>query len=216
YRIDINTDVYGNIKPTRIDRFENLLQLSSDNGVKILPTLRVYEHLQNVKFNISTQESFDLGFSQASGFIEKYGHHFDYYELGNEMDIKTIREKKLRGYNIIDYKLNELELISNYLKGMVSAIRKLDSSSKIMLNISGWLRWGFLDYMVQKNVEFDILSYHWYSENGLDIFNINNPEYDIYSILVDKFQKPIWITEINKYNGSKYHTEDQQSEMMDL
>src|SRR5690606_7167152 len=174
------------------------------------------EHLENVKFNLSPIEAFRLGMSQAQGFVKKYGHHFDYYELGNEIDIKTIKEEKLRGFEISDYKLDELELIANYLKGMVSAIKDNDPNSKILINISGWLRWGFLDYMVEKNVEFDILSYHWYSENGFDLFDINNPQYDIYSTLVNKFRKPIWITEINKYNGSKYYTEHQQAEMMDL
>lgn len=216
YRIDINTDTSGNIKPSRLERFEKLMKLSVSNNLKILPILRVYEHLENVNFEVSPDQAYQMGFRQAKGFVEKYGHHFEYYELGNEMDIKTIKEKNMRGFEISDYKPEELELIATYLKGMITAIKENNPEAKIMINISGWLRWGFLDYMVGKNVQFDILSYHWYSENGLDMFDINNPQYDIYSTLVSKFRKPIWITEINKYNGSKYHTEKQQAEMMDL
>lgn len=216
YRIDVNTDLNGAISPTKQDRFNKLLNLSSANQIKILPVIRVYEHLEKANFNVSSTQAYQMGFDQAKGFVETYGSHFEYYELGNEMDIKTISESKLRGKEISEYKLNELELIANYLKGMIVAIKDSKPSSKILINISGWLRWGFLDYMVENKVDFDILSYHWYSEGGLDIFDINNSQYDIYSTLVQKYNKPIWLTEINKLGGDINNTDREQAKMMDL
>lgn len=216
YRIDVNTDHNGNISPKFRERFETLLQLAADNHIKILPTLRVYEHLKNTGFAIDVSQAYQMGFDQAYGFINQYGKNFNYYELGNEIDIKTIQEKRMRGMETSEYKQNEMELIASYLRGMVAAIKKSDPDSKILINISGWLRWGFLDYMVGKGVEFDILSYHWYSTNGLDIFDINNPNYNIYSTLVQKFNKPIWLTEINKLGGDIYGTDKLQADMMNL
>lgn len=216
YRINIPTLANGDIISDQKQRFKKLLQLADSNDIQILPILGVYKHLDDVKFKINNAQAYEMGFKHAKGFVDQYGKHFHYFELGNEMDIKTIREKNLRGKEISDYKLNEMELIASYLKGMITAIKKSNPSSKVLINISGWLRWGFLDYMVGKGVEFDIVSYHWYSEKGLDIFDIKNPNYDIYSTLVHKFNKPIWLTEINKLGGDIYGTERQQADMMNL
>lgn len=216
YRINIPMLANGEVSTDQKERFKKLLNLADSNDIQILPILGVYKHLEDVDFRVNNSKAFEMGFKQAKGFLDQYGKHFHYYELGNEMDIKTIREKNFRGKEISDYKLDEMDLIASYLKGMIAAIKKSDPSSKVLINISGWLRWGFLDYMVGKGVEFDILSYHWYSEKGLDIFDINNPNYDIYSTLVQKFNKPIWLTEINKLGGDIYGTEKQQAEMMNL
>ena len=63
--------------------------------------------------------------------------------------------------------------------------------------------------MIDAGVDFDITSWHWYSEMG-DLTNTSGPHVDVLSHLV-ALGKPIWVTEMNRRGGSVNASEQLQA-----
>ncbi|RYD35089.1 MAG: hypothetical protein EOP87_07965 [Verrucomicrobiaceae bacterium] len=74
------------------------------------------------------------------------------------------------------------------------------------------MHYGFIERLKQDNAaDFDILAWHWYSEMG-DITAASDRKIDVIRLLKDRYGKPIWITEINRRDGSKGGMEREQAE----
>ena len=216
YRIDVYTDSNGNVIQSKVKRFEELLKLAKKNNIKILPGLSVYKSLENIQFQITEDEAYDMGYKQAKSFLIKYSDFFDYYVLGNELDIKTILGREYRGISSEDYDLQKLTLVASYLRGMIDAIKKYDLTSQTVINSTGGVHFGFYEILDKLQVKFDIIGYHWYSKNNVGLFEISDLNVDVLSTFNKTFNKPIWITEINRYEGSRYNAEEEQAHMMEL
>lgn len=216
YRIDVNTDLDGKVRKNRLDRFHELLSLAELNGIEIFPVLRIYEHLETAEFQLTEQESFEMGYRQAKGFVETYRQYFNVYGLGNELDLKLINDKFSGGKLLSDYDKIKTSLTIAYLKGATKAIRELDPDAKTVINASNPYHWGFYQHLKENAMDYDILSIHWYSRNNQPLFDKGAGSSNVMMYLQMNFDKPIWITEINRYEGSKYNKEREQAQMMNL
>lgn len=215
YRIDVNTLQDGgiNTKDNRNVRFENLLKESEKRGVSILPVIKFYNiHLENQVF--TSDEAYNKGKNQGQGFASRYGEYFDYYGLGNELDLKA-QLPNTKGMKKEDYDNHKMELITAYLKGLSDGIKSIEPTAKTIINCALWVHWGYLDILKEKNVDYDILGYHWYSDNGRPLLDINIPNINALKVL-ESYNKPIWLTEINRKRGSLYYREREQDEMMKM
>jgi hypothetical protein len=209
YRIDIRTDSSGNVV-WYPERFEELLSESVKEKVDILPII-IIDQLIN-EYTLSPEEAYMLGKKQTKGFVRKYGKYFDYYELGNEQERKIILPN-VNGSLMSDYNQRKFKIVSSYLKGMMEAIKINDPSAKLLISAS-WLHWGYFDLLESAGINFDIISYHWYSNMG-SMFNSRHENVNIINTLTKRYNKPIWITEINKKDGSIYGTEEEQAYWVD-
>lgn len=208
YRIDIRTDSSGNVV-WHPERFDELLSKSVDE-VKILPIIIIDQFIK--EYALTPDQAFALGKRQSQGFVRKYGNHFEYYELGNEQERKIIFPN-VNGSSISNYDQRKFEIVSSYLRGMVEGIKLEDPSAKLLVSAS-WLHWGYFDLLESAGVHFDIISYHWYSNMG-SMFNSKYENVNIINTLTKRYNKPIWITEINKKDGSIYDTEEEQAYWVD-
>ena len=101
------------------------------------------------------------------------------------------------------------------LRGMSRGVRNAAAAascsnvsySNIGVNNGGWLHYGWYAMLEQDKLDYDFIGYHWYSEMGdfdhagpLDNNN-TDPMYDVFANLL-KFNKPIWITELDRRGGS--------------
>ena len=81
------------------------------------------------------------------------------------------------------------------------------SDSNIGVNNGGWLHYGWYAMLERDGLDYDFIGYHWYSEMGdLDhagalANNHTDPMYDVFANLL-RFNKPIWITELDRRGGS--------------
>lgn len=96
---------------------------------------------------------------------------------------------------------------------MTDGIKAVNPNAKTMIT-GGWLHWGYFDLLEQEKMEFDVISYHWYSNMG-SMFNSKWARANIIDTLTTKFSKPIWITEINKKDGSRDGTYQEQAYWVD-
>jgi len=60
-----------------------------------------------------------------------------------------------------------------------------------------------MDYLTEAATLYDIIGYHWYSDMGplrRDYQNIS----DVLQAVIDRYKKPVWITETNTKNGDQF------------
>lgn len=209
YRVDVRTDSLGEVV-WYPKRFEELLSMTKEKKLKLLPIIIIDQFIK--EYNLSPEEAYALGKKQTQGFVRKYGKYFDRYELGNEQERKIIYPN-VNGIVTTDYDHKKFAIVASYLKGMVDAIKHEDPSAKTLISVS-WLHWGFYDLLQQAGVHFDIISYHWYSNMG-SLFKSTHENVNIIETLISRYGKPIWITEINKKDGSLYGTEEEQAFWVD-
>lgn len=213
YRIDVSTLQSGKIKEHRVTRFDSLLISANEKDIEILPVLKFYtEHIE--ENNLNKEEAFHYGYNQGRGFAEKYGKYFQYYGLENELDLRT-KTSLESGFRKEDFSSEKIIVISEYFKGMTKGIKEVDKDAKTIINCGGWTNWGFFTAILDGGVQFDILAYHWYSAHNRSLFQIDQPFINVLDSL-NSFEKPIWITEIGRSEGSKYNKEKEQAVMMNL
>ncbi|MDG4945636.1 glycoside hydrolase family protein [Weeksellaceae bacterium KMM 9713] len=207
YRFDIRTDLDGNVR-LHPDRFLVLLQKAQKEGISINPVLLINEFLDDFKLNLD--EAYNRGYRQMKGFAHQYSEFIEYYTLGNEQELRFITAGS-DGKYMHDYDIEKFKVVAAYLKGMHQGLKEVDPNAKAIINSAGWLHFGYYDLLQKEEVPYDILGYHWYSKNHTFISDFG--EGRIIDILYERFQKPIWLTEINAKRGS-YDSEISQSELM--
>ena len=191
YRIDLVIDEVGNLQNEV--RFQELVRKAKNKNIEILPVLINSGWEKEIK----QQNSYLLGQKIGAKFALTYKSNIEYYEIGNEDDSKLMSAKD-DGSLTEHYDLTKLKKLINYYKGVIKGIKTEDKNAQIIISSSGWLHLGFFKLLEEANVNYDILGYHWYSDMG----DLKNDRFNILDSL-DKFNKPIWFTEINRRNGSK-------------
>ncbi len=192
YRVDIGTDFEGNIREQK--KFDNLIAGVNNANVKILPTL----YLRGMDYAQSESANFTQGKILGKGFAAKYGQHFDYYELGNEYDLK-LKMAGADGRYKESYNQSQFKLFAAFLRGMIQGIKEGDSGAKTMVNGCGW-NYGFFELLKYYDVNIDVIAHHLYSKSTRQ----NTDYIKIVQNLAAVWNntKSIWVTELNKEDGS--------------
>ena len=192
YRIAVLTDSYGKLNSYD---YPPLKTAADNGGIKLYPVLVP----RTLDLNVSTAQAYNDGKNIGQGFGTLYGKDFDYYELGNELELRIIKPGT-HGNKPEDYNLAGFQVIAAYLKGMDEGLKLGDFGAKTIIN-AGWVHYAYLKMLEDAGVHFDVVGYHWYSNmegNVNTTFNIP----DITIKLAETFKKPIWFTEVNYRNGS--------------
>lgn len=208
YRIGIRTDLEGKVTLSAA-RFMELLKKSSERGIEIMPVFLINTHFDDYK--ITEEEAYRRGKSQMRGFAQTYGDYITYYALGNEQEIRIINPG-LAGKYTTDYDVEKFKIVAAYLKGMHEGVKEVDPTAKTIVNSAGWLHLGYYELLNQSEVPYDIMGFHWYSKT--DTYRSDFGHGRITDILYSRYQKPIWITEINHTRGSHDNTEYEQASIM--
>ncbi|MDR6341391.1 hypothetical protein HNQ91_004464 [Filimonas zeae] len=191
YRVDVPTDTNGVVIQQAV--MDELLHKSAARNISLLPML----YLTGWQKSSNEADAFRRGRKIGFSFASVYSSHFHYYEMGNEEERKIL--KGGHGDKTTDYDLQQFKLLAAFFKGMYEGIKAVDPAAQTIIDNSGWLHYGYFQLLRDYNVPYDILGLHWYSDMG-DLDNAKGHG-DILSI-VSSFQKPVWITEINRRHGS--------------
>ena len=204
YRIDVLTSVDG--AAANEDKLIKLVKLAGRYKIKILPIF----FLQGFDFNDDLNTSTKKGYILGKGITRRYKTFFNFYELGNEEELKVM-DRSSDGSDLSHYNINKARIMAGFLRGMIEGIRENDITAKTIINTAGWLHYGFFSILQSENVNYDILGLHWYSEMGkITDLNLNGKHVNMVDLLTKRYNKPIWITEINRRGGSgveEYHKE---------
>ena len=200
------------------DELDAIVPAAKAAGVEMYPALyppaemRPYETLAE---RMKPEEIYQAAYDHAKAVTEKWGGQIKVWDLLNEPDGWTIRSADHSGLHRDDYDESRLVAAEMILKGQADGIRAGDPEAKISLNIGGWLHTGFVDYMVEKGLAFDILSWHWYSDCGSLEAVEKAGGYPLLAKL-QEYGKPIWIGETNCRPGHLEGLDERRAWLQDF
>ena len=220
YRISFGFDGYR----ANTARFEEILRKAEKRNLRLLPVLMPPKGFHDGSKPLAQiqEESAAFGKEMAG----RYKGRITHWELGNELDAysmikkgeKTLSGKEWKwdgapdGKNPDDYETVRYERCREFFKSLQQGIKQADPEALTMIDTAGWLHYGFLQRLKDDGVnDYDILAWHWYSEMG-PLTAASTDKIDIIKLLKDAHGKPIWLTEINRRDGSKGGKEKEQAD----
>lgn len=202
YRVDVPVNSDGSV--VRESDLTTLVNLADQSNIMILPMI----YLSGLDYSDSETVSRTKGYNLGVGFANRYQNMFDYIQMGNEQELKGILGSGLSGSQTSHYDIDKFNVLAAFWEGLNSGIKEVNSSIKTSINCSGWYHYGLFqlidDYSFEnRQIEYDIIGYHWYSEMGDLDRQAENYQGNIFELLESRYpSKDVWITEINRRNGS--------------
>ncbi|MFB0497405.1 hypothetical protein ABID99_003642 [Mucilaginibacter sp. OAE612] len=194
YRFDVilTKDGYAKNQPA----FMKLLQTLKQNN--ILPFAAV---MQTGVGGMLPDSVYQIAFSQGKNFGVAYGDYFTVLEVNNEVD------NKIRVRNVPDgvspdagYDIEKSKRFMAQISGFIDGVKTVKPSIKISLSVS-FTHFYYLELLKENKVNYDIIGCHWYSNMG-DMLAQKLPIANVLSYIQGHFNKPIWITEFNRFKGT--------------
>ncbi|MFN7161032.1 MAG: S-layer homology domain-containing protein [Candidatus Gracilibacteria bacterium] len=210
YRIDVG-------QPNAV--FDQAVLEGKKRGITILPVIFPPVNL-DVESDLAKIEK--ISHDYALDFAKKYKDDIPVWELHNEMDNYTQLRKgdivngqpwpweawMINGDTKEQHDEGRSAKVAAMMKGLTNGVHEADPKLKTTID-GGWLHFGYIQRMVDAGVNFDILSWHWYSSMG-DITKVNGAVNAVAELA--KFGKDIWITEGNKWGGDMGATGAEQAQ----
>lgn len=190
YRIDVLTQADGSLSSYSWNLFRRIQETTSAKNIRILPMV----YTRTLRYSMTEEEAYDAGYRLGSGFAQRYGHLFTYYNTGNELQLNFLDSTRhITGQLREHYNYEKFVVAASYLKGMGKGIKDNDSDAQIIINAC-WTHFGYFDLLQDYGVPFDIVGWQWYDdmEREAPKAGIN----DITTVLAERYKKPIWFTEV--------------------
>jgi hypothetical protein len=220
YRCDVSAGAFQ----ASTARLDELLAGAEKRRLRLLPVLLPSETFWHDK--ASLEEIREGAAAFAKSIVARYRGRITHWELANELDAyamlrqgETGRDGKLwqwegspEGSSAEDYHQGRYERARALIQGLHEGVKAADATAFTLVNTAGWLHHGFIERLVREDrVPFDILAWHWYSEMG-DITRVQG-KLDLVTLLKG-YGKPLWITEINRRDGSKGGSEKEAADYL--
>lgn len=220
YRISFGFDGYR----ANTARFEEILEKAEKRNLKLLPVLMPPKGFYDGSKPAAQIKEESEAFGKA--MADRYKGRITHWELGNELDTFSMIKKGEKdrsgkewkwdgapdGNKPDHYETIRYERCREFFKSLQQGIKQADPKALTMIDTAGWLHYGFLQRLKDDGVnDHDIVAWHWYSEMG-PLTAASKDKIDIIKLLKDSFGKPIWLTEINRRDGSKGGKEKEQAD----
>jgi hypothetical protein len=201
-------------------RFDELLAEAERQKIRLLPVI----FAPNGRSRDATPEEIRAAARAfAREVAGRYKGRITHWELGNELDNYAMVRKgeetpsgKLwqwgdpDGSSRDNYEESRYQRAKAEIMGLYEGVKAADPTALTMVDTGGWLHYGFTDRLLHEDhVPFDILAWHWYSGMG-DMTKVQG-KFDLLARLAG-YGKPLWITEINRNDGSMDGQEKEQAE----
>lgn len=151
------------------------------------------------------------GYSIGSYVAKRYKGKIKYYQLANEVTGTAVKpsDSNFKGETYqddfgIQYSTERYEAVRGWVRGMSKAIREQDSSAQIVLS-GHWVLYDVIDRLIKDGVDFDILGWAWYANDGNDVTKRETPDGKSTINLATelaKFNKKLWVIESNLADGT--------------
>ena len=217
YRFDLSSGGFmGNV-----ERMDGLLSGAEQRKLRLLPVLFADPGARDEK--ATAEQIRQAAFTFARQAASRYKGRITHWELSNELDAYAMIRKGERtrdgrlwewgdaeGSNPDDLNEARYQKAKAEILGLHEGVKAGDPDALTIVDTAGWLHYGFIERLVtEDHVPFDILSWHWYSECG----QITNVQGRVNLVdYLKRYNKPLWITEINRRDGSKDGKEQEQAD----
>jgi hypothetical protein len=187
YRVDLGTGQYA--------LTDALLSAAGTRDIKLLAIL------------YGTNGNYTASYNEGYAFARKYAGRIPYYQLSNERDISSMSVVS-DGTLPSDYDNTLYANAKTEIQGLLDGVRAGDPNAKTMVNFT-WLHYGFIQRLVNDGLNFNIIAIDWYSEMG-DLANVRGT-FNMPAYIKSQFNKPLWVTEGNRRDGSMGGNETAQA-----
>lgn len=199
YRIDIPISKEG--QPINISAFKKLVITNEKYPeIKILPMLSPQVNLLDGNLESQFSRGYKIGWLFFSNYEDELKEFSEYFEIGNEIDLRAIKGAQFSGQSINHYDLDIIKKYAAFYQGFIKALKIFHPNNKIVVNFA-FTHWGFLNYLEQLNFPYDVIGLHWYSNMG-NLYSYGKEGVNIIDTLSSKFNKKILVDEFNVYQGS--------------
>ena len=209
YRVDVplESDLSGRIRlPSSSQNFSLLLELAAAASppVTVLPIIFPTDLPYS---NLSWSALQNVSRGEGERWARLYGHLFSVFELSNERDNVCIVNSD--GVSQSGYNATCLHHLTAQMTGFAAGVKAVRPQLRIIVDNS-WTHWGYLDALVDAGMQWDIFAPHWYSNMGA-INRTYNAIPDVLQHVIDRYGKPLWMTETNTGDGSMHASPAEQS-----
>ena len=208
YRVDVRDTAHPYDRSAGEIHIDEMLPLAAARGIKLLPIL--FRPLDIWDAKQSPEDIYQASYNRGKAFAEKYRGKFDCIEIENEMDDKCII-RKTDGKSTADYDdafpSQKFSRCIEVVRGLADGVRAGDPDVKRAVGTCGWYHYGFIDELLARGGSFEILVVHWYSNSGSITRAMQG---------WSRYGKPIWLTEMDRHEGSFDNAEEDQAKMVSL
>jgi len=165
----------------------------------------------NIPATIGKADYEKEGYNLASYISKRYKGKIKYYQIANEVSGTSVKpsDPDFKGRVFkddfgLEYSVERYEAVRGWVKGMSRAIRENDPSAKIVLT-GHWVLYEVVERLIADGVDFDVLGWAWYENDGDDITKRETPDGKNTINLgaeLAKFKKTNWIIESNLEDGT--------------
>jgi len=192
---------------SHLNIYDEMIQAAKDRGMSIYLLLHPsgpYETLS---------DPYADGAKVGGTVAARYKGRVKYYQLLSEGGNYSIKGPEFPGDKEEQYDEKRYGIIRDWLRGASEAIKQADPEAYIVIN-DLWIHTAYIEKLAKDNIGYDILGWNWFSDMG----NIWERKIDngLFIDQLKKFNKPIFLTEVNYRPDVKKKTmdEDKQSEFI--
>ncbi|MDD2307882.1 MAG: glycosyl hydrolase [Prolixibacteraceae bacterium] len=206
YRVDC----YGQAtQPQFLPHIKELVAEAKKRGISILPV--IFPPV-DIKKETDVNKIYKISYDYSKKLVHELKQDVKVWELDNELDNFAMVKKGELSYigrlwkfdipsgdKVEHYEADRLQKSMALLKGLSDGVYAADPKAKRIIN-ANWIHYGFFEHIVLNKINYEIIGWHWYSNMG-DILNVKG-KFNLLAKL-NEFNKPLWITEINRKGGSQ-------------
>jgi hypothetical protein len=193
YRVDIHFDMDG----TEHGLLAEVAPVAEEFGVVLLPVVTFRKDLVPQ----DSSDAYRAGKRIGAAFVRHHGTRFPVVEVGNEVDIPAMNGHMV-GSELDHYRLEELQRYAAFLRGVIEKINEGAPGVRTIVDVA-MSHTYFLRYLRDVGVPFDIAGWHLYADElgyGTDVEH--GGDYRSALTRLEALGLDIWITEVNRHQGS--------------
>ena len=204
--------------PGSQDWTDKVVRLANKYGMKVMLTIGnvVARGVTTEAFNATYDFDYQYAYAKmlANRYNGKNGYgKVDFFILDNEVDNALGELANKQGVSFSDgstkdqYVRFDVESVATKMKNYIAAIKAADTDAKTVV-IHGWLHYGFLDWLEDFNVEYDMISLHWYTDMSSWFVREGKRPAQQLEFLYERYGKEMFITETNHWSNTERDDED--------
>lgn len=206
YRIDI--PLTADTEPYAASRLETLVKRAKSCNIRIVAMLQTGfawgDRTDAGRYpKGDTDALYRQGYDRTLPFVQRFRDAPIDWELGNELNLLRVDETGAplfgRGWSAAEFDTPLLGDWATVLKGMSDAVEAAgEGKLRRVLNTTS-TNFGFLDFMADRGVGFELIDYHYYERRGTSPRALaygNGRTYDLFAKLAT-YRRPVIVGEIN-------------------
>ncbi len=198
---------------TDFNHMDKVVAFANAYGMKVMATVG---NVMQSDDEYDAVTEYEMAKMAANRYNGKNGYgKIDYFQISNEVDVSLLSVSQEFGIvgdgsSMSHYVTSEVERVCKHFKNSISGVRAADTDAQVVIN-SGWVHYGFHDWLKQYDVDYDIIGFDWYTDQSTSFIRSGKGPIEQADFLYERFNKKIIVCETNIWRNEPYDEEDPAS-----